>query len=54
MMTPMSVAQYLEPETPPTSRRERCFRRPAQVQVRKWPCVTSIAGPYGETQLYER
>ena len=19
-----------------------------------WPCVTSIAGPYGDTQLYER
>ena len=37
MMTPTSVAQYLEPETPPTSRRERCFRPPAQVQVRKWP-----------------
>jgi len=22
--------------------------------VRNWPCVTSIAGPYGDTQLYER
>jgi hypothetical protein len=22
--------------------------------VRKWLCVTSIAGPYGDTQLYER
>jgi hypothetical protein len=21
---------------------------------RSWPCVTSIAGPYGDTQLYER
>ena len=22
--------------------------------VRYWSCVTSIAGPYGDTQLYER
>jgi len=26
----------------------------APMNVRKWPCVTSIAGPYGDTQLYER
>jgi hypothetical protein len=24
------------------------------MNVRFWPCVTSIVGPYGDTQLYER
>ena len=26
----------------------------APADFRCWPCVTSIAGPYGDTQLYER
>jgi hypothetical protein len=30
------------------------MRFAAVIYFRRSPCVTSIAGPYGDTQLYER
>ena len=32
----------------------KLLRGRSRSHVRSWPCVTSSAGPYGETQLYER
>ena len=51
---PKGAAHWLKIKNPPCRSGNQRRKLWLRCMSRHWPCVTSIAGPYGETQLYER